>query len=235
MDVRGKVHGQPRSGESRPARRRRRTTLKDDVAAYIRERILSGEAAAGSKIDIDGIAEEMDVSTLPVRQAIIQLESEGLIENRNYRGNFVAMLSPEDVQDHYQAYGLVSGVAVSRAASVLSTEQIDELDEIVTRMEQSDDFELLEQLNIEFHRRLNRAGASRRLTSILRTLANSLPGTFYEFAPGWRHQANEHHRQILRHLRNRDADAAARAVAEHFRAGGDFAVSVLKDRGYWQS
>ena len=215
--------------------RRSRPTLKDEVAAHIREQILSGEKLPSSKIDLDEISAFMGVSKLPVREALIQLESEGLIETRTHRGSYVAMTTPDDVRDHYQIYGLVCGLAATRAATSMSEEDFERLASICGRMEASDDPAVQQDLNVEFHRLINRAGSSGRLLAVLRYLASSLPGRFYEFAPGWSHDANEHHREILGHLRARDGQASGRAMSEHTRLGAEYAVNLLASRGFWDT
>lgn len=213
--------------------RRPRATLKDEVAGYIRELILAGEILPGSKIDLDGISDVMGVSKLPVREALIQLESEGLIESRTHRGSYVAMITPDDVRDHYHIFGMISGLAVSRAAATMTDERIAELEGICEAMENTDDPTLQQALNIEFHRLVNREGSSGRLLAVLRYLASSLPGRFYEFVPAWGHDANVHHREIVDLLRSRDGEAAGRAMSEHVRSGSEFAVKTLEERGYW--
>ncbi len=220
---------------SPPPARRPRPTLKDEVAAYIRERILAGESLPGSKIDLDEISEVMGVSKLPVREALIQLESEGMIESRKHRGSYVAMTTPDDVRDHYHIYGLVCGLAATRAATSMSEQDLDRLESICERMEASDDPAVLQDLNVQFHRQVNRAGSSSRLLAVLRYLANSLPVRFYEFAQGWSHDANRHHREILGHLRVRDGQAAGRAMSEHTRLGSEYAVKLLEERGFWST
>ncbi len=220
---------------SPPPARRPRPTLKDEVAAHIRERILAGESLPGSKIDLDEISEVMGVSKLPVREALIQLESEGMIESRKHRGSYVAMTTPDDVRDHYHIYGLVCGLAATRAATSMSEQDLDRLESICERMEASDDPAVLQDLNVQFHRQVNRAGSSSRLLAVLRYLANSLPVRFYEFAQGWSHDANRHHREILGYLRVRDGQAAGRAMSEHTRLGSEYAVKLLEERGFWST
>jgi DNA-binding GntR family transcriptional regulator len=215
------------------AKRGARKTMKDEVATHLREQILSGGLLPGEKIVLESISAVMAVSKLPVREALIQLESEGLIETRAHRGSYVAMTTPGDVLDHYQIYGLACGMAASRAASNILKEQLDLLDQVCSAMECSHDMEYLQRLNIEFHRIVNHAGASGRLLAVLRYLASSLPGNFYEFAPEWSHDANLHHREIVKSLRDGDGAAAGKSMSEHTRLGGEFAVKILQDRGYW--
>jgi DNA-binding GntR family transcriptional regulator len=211
----------------------RRPNLKEAVAAHVRDRILAGELRPGSKIDQDALAESLGVSKLPVREALLQMESEGLVRNIARRGAFVAELEPDDVRDHYYIFGLVSGLAAERAAERLTEDELDELGALVDEMDEVTDPERLETLNFEFHQLINRAGGSGRQLAILRILAASLPARFYSFTEAWPAEARRHHHEILASLRRRDAAAARYATVDHLRAGGEIAVEMLRERGFW--
>jgi DNA-binding GntR family transcriptional regulator len=213
-----------------------RSNLKDSVAAHIRELIFSGKLPPGTKVDQDAIARELGVSKLPVREALISLETEALVRNLPRRGAYVAPLTADDVRDHYRIYGLLSAIAAERAAAALSEADLDRLEQLIGLMEAdgitSDE---QEQLNFEFHRLINRAGGSSRLNSALRLFAESIPHRFYEFTTGWSDLAAEHHRTILSALRQRDGREAGRAMADHLGAGGDYAVRLLTESGFFDS
>lgn len=207
--------------------------LKHAVANHIRERIFSGTLHPGTRIDQDGLAEALGVSKLPVREALISLEAEALVVNVPRRGSYVADLTPDDVRDHYQIYGLVSAVAAERAATRLSDSQLDDMAAMLEEMETSKDPTRLEHLNHQFHRAINRSGGSQRLHSVLRLLADSIPARFYEFTTGWSEIAHTDHQEILAALRDRNPQAARDAMAEHLRQGGERAVMLLEKVGFW--
>lgn len=216
----------------------RRDNLKGDIERHLREMIFSGRLPPGQKVDQERLADDLGVSKLPVREALIGLEKEGLIENVPRRGAFVASLTPDDIRDHYQIYGLVSGLAAERAASTLGAEELKRLGAIQREMElgaQRDkpDPQLLESLNDEFHRIINRAGGSRRLSAVIRSLAGSIPPGFFEFTTGWIDIAHVDHMGILNALETGDGKAAATAVADHLARSGDRAVMLLHARGFW--
>ena len=211
----------------------RRPNLKEAVAAHVREQILAGELRPGSKIDQDALAESLGVSKLPVREALLQMEGEGLVRNIARRGSFVAELQPDDVRDHYYIFGLVSGLAAERAAERLTDAELEALEALVAEMDEVADPERQETLNFEFHQLINRAGGSGRQLAILRILASSLPARFYSFAEEWPAKARKHHHEILAALRRRDARAARYATVDHLRAGGEVAVEMLQERGFW--
>ena len=85
-------------------------SLKDSAADYLREQILTGQLTPGTKIDQDEISAALGISRLPVREALIQLANEGLVDAVPRRGAFVASLERADIVDHYRvSSGLVGG------------------------------------------------------------------------------------------------------------------------------
>jgi DNA-binding GntR family transcriptional regulator len=210
-----------------------RPNLKDAVASVIRMLIFSGHLKPGQKIDQDKVAEDLNVSKNPVREALITLESEGLVETVARRGAFVAPLTPTDVSDHFEIFGLISAVAVTRATDKLTERDFSRLERLIQEMEQSDNPLMLEKLNFQFHQLINKIGSSRRLISVIALLYNSIPLRFYEYIPSWAHEASQDHREILGALKERDAERAAAAMTKHLRRSGDEAVRLLSDSGFW--
>ena len=222
-------------GEANPyirvePQQRRRGGLADEVAGYVRDLILTGALKPGVKVDQDAIADALDVSRSPIREALIVLGQEGLLDVAPRRGFFVARLTPDDIIDHYELYGVVSGRAAAMAADTLKDEQIAELEEIQQRfVADSPD---LSALNEEFHRIIN-AAAPRRTRWLLRLLVRSVPANYYEFADGWDEKAVEHHRRILNAVIARDADGARQAMEAHLHESGVAATEALRRQGFW--
>lgn len=210
-----------------------RTNLKDVVADHIRNLIFSGQLRPNQKIDQDEIAQVLEVSKLPVREALILLENEALVRGIPRRGVFVAPLTPDDVRDHYEIYGMVEGIAARRAAANLSDEQLRELAAITEQMHRDDMTERQEKLNFEFHRAINIAGGTPKLLAVLQLLSKTMPARFYEIAGGWSEIAGDQHRRIMAALSKRDGEAAERGMREHIVSGGDFAITMLRESGFW--
>jgi DNA-binding GntR family transcriptional regulator len=210
-----------------------RPNLKDVAASYLRDRIFAGRLKPGAKIDQDLLAAELGCSRLPVREAIITLAAEGLVDNIPRRGAFVAQLTQDDVLDHYIVFGTLSGLAAERAATSLSDEDLDRLEQINEKIKVSDDPEEQEELNFRFHQVINRAGASHRLTAVISLLATSMPSRFFEFTSGWGERASIEHAQIVEALRAHQPAVARDAVAGHLRSGGERAVEMLSASGFW--
>lgn len=217
--------------------RLRRPNLKQEVAQHIRDQILSGRARPGDRIDQESIAAELGLSRLPVREALITLEAEGLVENVARRGSFVAALEPDDISDHFEMYGLLSGLAAGRVASLSESRPdiLTQLEEINAQMRASTDPAEHDRLNFTFHQTINKAGTSRRLRAVLRMLAHNMPTNFFvtntEWA--WKERALDEHDLIVAALRSRDERAASQAVEQHFRHTGAQAVHLLNEAGFW--
>ena len=201
-------------------------SLKDTAAAYLREQILTGQLPPGTKIDQDEISE--------VREADFELARESLIVAVPRRGAFVARLERADVVDHYRIFGLIAGLAGSRAATSLSDEELAHLRRIHESFVAATDPEDKARWNHEFHRIINRAGGSRRLESVLGLLSRSLPVRYFEFAPTWATISAGHHARILTALEAHDAHETQRMMEHHLAESGDLAVEILQEMGYWE-
>jgi len=210
----------------------RRGGLAEEVADYVRGLILTGALEPGSKVDQDAISRAVGVSRSPIREALVGLGKEGLLDITPRRGAFVARLTPEDIIDHYELFGIVSGRAAAMAADALKEEDIDALqavhDQFVAGASPSD----LQALNDDFHRIINTA-APRRTRWLLGHLVRSVPSDYYEFTDGWNAQAVEHHTAVLTAIIDRDAEAARDTMEQHLHESGVAAVAALRRRGFW--
>jgi DNA-binding GntR family transcriptional regulator len=213
--------------------RRLRQNLKNDVSDHLRHLIFSGELKPATKVNQDTVAADLGVSKLPVREALIALESEGLVESVPRRGVFVARLSSEDIIDHYRIYAAVLALVAGEAASRFSSADVAELQLLHERMKSETDDGERERLNYHFHRKINISGGSRRLLAAVALLSRTMPSNFYEFATGWGVIATDQHEQVLNAIAVGDSNAAAEAMRHHIEAGGEHAVERLKSIGFW--
>jgi DNA-binding GntR family transcriptional regulator len=213
----------------RPTIQRRRSGI--EVAEYIRSMIFDGTLAADQRVPQDTIAADLGVSRLPVREALISLEADGLVASEPHRGTYVVPIRAEDIEDHYRIYGMAQGLAAAGAARRITAPVLDRLDDLHAQMSASDDPERLHDLNWEFHSLINHTGASRRTLSVLRHLSRNLPREVYSLPAAASAQANEEHAAIVAALRAGDAREADRTNREHMQHEGDQVVAALKRSG----
>jgi DNA-binding GntR family transcriptional regulator len=212
---------------------RRRRNLGDDVAAHIRSQILSGRLSSGERIDQDAIAETLGVSRLPVREALIALDREGLVVTVPRKGSYVQQLDRDDIIDHYQLFGQVAGLAAARACARMSDDEVAELENLHLSMQAAKNVAEQERLNRELHRLINTRSGSQRITSMVKLLSSSLPMPYADFPTAWLGEADRQHQEIIDAFRRRDTLAAQRAMEQHIVASGRHAVDVLDSMGFF--
>lgn len=212
---------------------RRRRNLAEDAAEHIRTAILSGDLKPGERIDQDAIAAHLGVSRLPVREALISLDQEGLVKNIPRRGAYIASFSKEDVIDHYQLFGQVAGLAAARAVLRMDDAEVAQLIDLNRRLSNTRDVGEQQQLNHEFHRTINIACASQRILSMLALLSRSLPMPYDKLPAEWLADAEQQHADVVDAFSRRDTLAAQRSMEQHISASGRHAVEVLDRLGFF--
>jgi DNA-binding GntR family transcriptional regulator len=152
-------------------------TKQERVYEAIRERILSGAYGPGYRVVIDALADEFEVSALPVREAIRRLEAEGLVVYRPNAGAQVAPAEPGVFDEEMTVLAVLEGYATALAAPELSEADIEQLREIngrmVSAMEQLDSLRF-GRLNQEFHGTIYDRVPNAALVDLMRDVARRL-------------------------------------------------------------
>lgn len=203
------------------------------AAEFIRDGIVSGRLGPGTKIEQDDIAQELGISRLPIREALIELSAKGFVVTVPRRGAFVARLTVEDIKDHFEVVGLLFAVAARRAASRITDADLVELRKLHSQVAATRDDATRQELNHDFLRIVNEAGSSTRLLLTLRYLWLSLPNDFYTNASAWSANEAMYREQMLSLLEARDAEGAASSAEEHLQACAKVTLDSLRSRGYW--
>lgn len=126
-------------------------TLRKKIRNYIQHQIASGRFQAGDRIVETQLAKELNVSQAPVREAILELAAMGLLEERPYSGSFVRKLTAEDVEDIYNTRAFLDEYAARQAARNITDQQLDEMEALLHRMDQAEDYQALAEMDMEFH------------------------------------------------------------------------------------
>ena len=145
-------------------------SLRGRVFQSIREDILSGRYEQNTELKEAAIGAELGVGRTPVREALRQLELEGLVTIIPNRGAYVNMITAKDVQDIYVIRSMLEGLCVRWATEHITQEQLEELDEIILLSEYHMDkghSDQLTELDGRFHQILYEASKSRILDHVL--------------------------------------------------------------------
>lgn len=213
-----------------PIRRQTLTTLTADA---IRERILRGHYPENEPLRQDAIGAEMGVSRIPVREALRQLEAEGLVTFNPHRGAVVSTLSLKEIRELFELRADIEGDLIRRAVPHMTPEDHARANEILDAYEvalHAGQVPVWGALNWQFHSTLY-AAADRALTmSIVRRLHHHsdrylrMQLTLTRGETRARHE----HRAIAAAARKRDAAKASRLMREHILGAGEALVTFLE-------
>lgn len=216
----------------------KRQQLPEEVAAYVRELIISGEVKPGEFLRIEPIAEAVGVSNTPVREGLLSLRSQGFVRLAPRRGFVVAPFSQEDVRDLFWAQAQLGGELAARAAKRITPEAIKRLEELTeqyTVAVDSGDEDAVADLGHQFHREINLAADSHRLALLLGSVVRHLPNRFYANIEGQVGETQDDHPLLLQAMKDRDARRARSLMEKHIQKGGDHLIETLKARGIWDT
>jgi DNA-binding GntR family transcriptional regulator len=188
-------------------------TKADLVYENLRPRILSGEFAPGSRLAIATVAEELGVSEIPVREGIKRLQAEGLLTFVAHKGAIVTELTPAEIEELYVIRMSLESIAMTRAAKVLTPEQIAGLRETLVEMgeaEAAHDAEKASLLHHSFHMQIYEAQSYKRLVALITDLWDATNWAGRVFATGNTGAATAaEHEAIVDALAAGDGEAAA--------------------------
>jgi DNA-binding GntR family transcriptional regulator len=213
--------------EMMPARRR---GLADEVADRIREAIFSGTYAPGAQLREVELARALDVSRGPVREALLRLEREGLVQGEWHRGTTVTTLSPRDATELNSLRGALEQLAVERLLEHASEQELAAVEKIVDRMDRAGDVHAMVRLDLEFHDAVYAAAHHGRLEAAWLAIRSQIHLFLLMRAAvhdeGYTDHISAEHRDLAQALRARDAERALHLFAEHRR----HAFDVLMDQ-----
>lgn len=195
-----------------------RRGLADEAAGRIRQAIFDGRLAPGSQLREVELAAQLEVSRGPVREALHQLEREGLVQIRWHRGANVTMLSADDATELYTLRDALERLAVTRVAERATDAELAALDALVDRMERAGSDHDLLHLDMAFHDAVYAAAGHRRLREAWQAIRSQIHLFLLNrvaVSDDYRHHVPAEHRALVTALRARDAGQATAMFAEH--------------------
>ncbi len=199
----------------------KRPTVTGSVADELRRRIISGEYVGGDQIRQEAVAAELGVSRIPIREALLQLESEGLVVIHTHRGAMVAALTPEDAQDLFEARLVFEPVLLKKAVETATPPDVALIRSSLAQYEKAvkdgSEPEILSRLNWDFHTALCRPANRPRMLSILLSLYTATDRylRLQINRPEAKQNALKDHREIFKAFEEKKGAAAGKLIKEH--------------------
>lgn len=195
-------------------------SLRGRVYNIVRENILDGIYKAGENLIEMRLAEDLKVSRTPVREAIRQLELEGLVETIPNKGAIVKGINKKDMEDIYKIRLVLEGLAVKWAIEEISDEKIKELQEVYELMEfytNKGDIENIEKLNTKFHQIIYEESKSNMLLHILKDFQVYAKLARYDSlkCSGRMEESLKEHGEILDAIKKKDYKLAEKYLIKH--------------------
>jgi DNA-binding GntR family transcriptional regulator len=203
------------------------STVRAQAASELRDRILTGRLQPGDRLDLDQLSAEFGISRTPVREGLLQLSYEGLVDITPRSGMTVVGITPEDAVDSFAILAALAGKAAEMATARITPAGLSQLRELAGAIERS---ERVVEANRRFHRALNHSARSPRLLTHLRQAVRVVPGNYFELFPEQEKRSRREHAALLDAMENGDGGAARAIAEEHVLSAGEALGGWLADR-----
>jgi len=200
--------------------------LTDWAYGTVKQAILNLEFAPGAQLRVDELAERLGISRTPIREALLRLESEGLVRIVPRVGFFVAEITRRDLIELFEIRQLLESHATKRAAAQLTDEGLALIDEILAQAAEAvarGDLARFQETEIAFHDYFIEHAQNRRLLALMasiRDLTHRQRVLSLTSAENVRQSLVEHQR-IAEALHQHDPELAGQRMAEHMAAARD--------------
>lgn len=197
--------------------------LTDYVIDQVRSRIVLGALRPGERVPLDSLAEELGSSRVPLREAVRQLEAEGLVVTIPRHGAVISQFDKRDIEDAFHILEAVEVIAVERAAEAADARVIDSMRhwarEIAALQDKPVSREMLE-AHRAFHFALFDAGGGAVLLRHLRMLWHTCERYVMLCMPDPKRRAESlhEHEELFDRIERRDPAGAASVLQRHLRA-----------------
>src|SRR6201996_2058295 len=152
---------------------------KDLVVSHILNLVLTGKLRTGDRVDRNEIAIGLGVSRVPIQEALVQLEHDGVLSTRYHRGAFVERFDAATVVEHHELDGMLNGIASARASTNPTPRILGHLDALMRSMRAANESRAFADIAEEYRRTVNDEYAGPRLHALLRASQNLIPRMFW--------------------------------------------------------
>lgn len=207
-------------------------SLTEDAADRIREQILGGGFRQGEHLVEAKIAEQLNISRGPVREAFKLLRAEGLLNEEPRRGTFVVSLTAQDVRDIYGLRAALEGRAarlIARSKDPAALARLRELADDIDRAVTANDGVAASRADLAFHEGLCELCGNSRIHEVFMRYVPTLRGLLRldEKVLGSLDEISSQHRPFVQAIEAGDEERAARLLSEHAEHAGELIAGVL--------
>lgn len=203
------------------------------VVEVLRERILSGDIVAGKPLRQSALAAELNVSRIPIREALLQLEAEGLVKFEAHKGATAAELSSSQVRELFDLRALLETDLLAKSIVNMTDDDLENAREMLQQLEESfhhsNSSNLWSELNTQFHASLYLAANRPNTMEIVQNLNSNCDRyiRLHLMQIGGIPRAEHQHQELLRHCEARNIDAACDVLREHILGSAQDLIDLV--------
>ncbi len=189
----------------------------DLVAQQIRQAILRGQLKSHQPLRQDVLASNLGVSKIPVREALAQLKSEGLVIYKSNRGAFVTSISPEEAKEIYRIRIALETIALTEAIPKLTKTDLARAQSALIMVDAEEDPAKWSELNLEFHNALYEPAQMPHLLSIIEMLHINVGRYLVLYLDNMEFQqkSQREHYALLEACQKKDIQSAIQLLKQH--------------------
>jgi DNA-binding GntR family transcriptional regulator len=211
-------------------------SLHDEVAAQLRERIFAGELMPGTFLDEVRLAEQMNISRTPLREALKVLTAEGLVRHEPRRGCFVNEVTEQDLDEIFPVIALLEGRCAFEAAGNATDAEIEALQKLHDKLQRHAKAKRINEYyatNFAIHEAIIALAGNRWLAHVIGDLRKivKLARLQQLHAPGRLEQSLSEHLAVFAALKARDAEGAEAAMRTHLTRQRDALKALARVHG----
>ncbi|MGV0837067.1 GntR family transcriptional regulator [Mycolicibacterium thermoresistibile] len=204
---------------------------KDLVVSHVVNLVLTGKLRSGDRVDRNEIARELGLSRVPIQEAVVQLEHDGLVTTQYHRGAYVERFDESVIFEHHEVYGVLTGVASARAAADPAATVTDRLEALLRVMANSNGARRFQDAAWQYRQVINDEYAGPRLGAAIRAAQTFLPRKFWVNSLPDHDELRQSYDAETAAIRAGDADAARTACAGRATTLARMMCSELVRRG----
>lgn len=186
---------------------------KDQVVAHILNQVLTGKLRTGDRVDRNEIAADLGISRVPIQEAIVQLEHDGLVSTLYHRGAFVSRFDEDTIREHYELHGVLNGIASARAAANPTPHILGQLDGVLRTLRNCKEPRAFQRAAREYRRAIDDEYAGPRLHAAIRASQGLIPPAFLQSYPSLIAEMLPFYEDETAAIRQRDPDGARAACS----------------------
>lgn len=203
---------------------------KDEAYNYIKNAVVSGQLKPGMPIRENDISEALQMSRTPIREALKDLEAEGVVTIYASHGTFVSTLTASDVEEIFELRSLLELWSLGRGINRFTEQELDTLEKMMKDADSTGKWDDIHQADLYLHNMIVEKSGSRRLAAFMKNLNTQIERISVSSSTDLRRKKEtyEEHMAIIEGIRSRDLKKSQALLKRHLKLVSEAAIEIAK-------